>query len=97
MVRSNQCKKSLGVGVCYGCGHVLWSTETFLVDKPQNMSKNDVPAAAHLRAVPDCSLSFEHGSTWYSCSYCKTVTVLVEQHVGNVFGDNGTDIKPVPE
>ena len=86
--------------MCYG-----WSTvdcsHTFLVDKPQNTSKNDAPADAHLRAVPDCSLSFEHGSSstnqskWYSCSYCKTATVLVEQHVGHVFGDNGTDIKPV--
>ena len=30
-------RKSLGVGVCYNCGHVLWSTvdgaHTFLVDK----------------------------------------------------------------
>ena len=99
-------KKSLGVGVCYGCGHVLWSrvdgSHTFLVDKPQNISINDAPAAAYLRAVPDCSLSFEHGSStkrskWYSCSYCRTATIPLEQHVGHVFGDNGTDIKPVPE
>ena len=62
---------------------------------------NDALAAAYLRAVPDCSLSFEHGSStkrskWCSCSYCKTATVPVEHHVGHVFGENG-DIKPVPE
>ena len=63
-------------------------------------SNNDAPAAAYLQI--ELSLTFEHGSStklskWYSCSYCKPATVPVEQHVGHVFGDNGTDIKPVPE
>ena len=48
-------RKSLGVGVCYNCGHVLWSTvggtHTFLVDKPSNMTREDAPASAYLRAV----------------------------------------------
>ena len=56
-------KKSLGVGVCYRCGHVLWTTvdgaHTFLVDKPSNMTSEDAPAA-YLRAVPNCTLSFEY-------------------------------------
>ena len=66
-------KESLGVSV------LLWvwsgAVEHSRMNKPQNTSNNDAPAAAYLRAVPDCSLSF----------------------VGHVFGDNGTDIKPVPE
>ena len=45
-------RKSLGVGVCYNCGHVLWSTvddaHTFLVDKPSNMTREDAPASAYL-------------------------------------------------
>ena len=48
--------------MCYNCGHVLWSTvdgaHTFLVDKPSNMTREDAPASAYLRAVPNCSLSF---------------------------------------
>ena len=36
-------RKSLGVGVCYNCGHVLGSTvdgaHTFLVDQPSNMTR----------------------------------------------------------
>ena len=36
-------KKPLGLAVCYGCGHLLWSTvdgaHTFLVDKPSGMSE----------------------------------------------------------
>ena len=100
--------KPLGVDVCYGCGHVLWSNidgaHTFLVDKPSNMTRDDAPASAYLRAVPNCTLSFEYtergNSTkerWYCCGHCKTITVPTEQHVGRIFGDIVSDVKPVLE
>ncbi len=101
-------KKSLGVGVCYGCGHVLWSNvdgaHTFLANKPSNMSRDDAPASAYLRAVPNCSLSFEYtergNSTkerWYCCSHCRSGSVPTEQHVGHIFGESVSDVKPVLE
>jgi hypothetical protein len=55
-------RKPLGLAVCYGCGHLLWSTvdgaHTFLVDKPNGMSEDDEPASAYLRAVPSCTARF---------------------------------------
>ena len=90
-------RKPLGVGVCYACGHVLWScvdgAHTFLVDKPPNMTVDDAPASAYLRAVPNCTLSFEYkerGSStkerWYCCSHCKSDSIPTDQHVGHVLG-----------
>ena len=42
-------KKPLGLAVCYGCGHLLWScvdgAHTFFVNKPSGMS---APASAYL-------------------------------------------------
>ena len=101
-------RKSLGVGVCYNCGHVLWSVvdgaHTFLVDKPSNMTREEAPASAYLRAVPNCSLSFVYSGgrsktkeRWYCCSYCKSASVPTEMHVGRVFGADMSDVKPVPE
>ena len=98
--------KPLGVGVCYMCGHVLWSSvdgaHTFLVDKPTNMTAAEAPASAYLRAVPNCTLSFqytERGSStkerWYCCGHCRNDTVPTEQHVGDIFGDDVCDVKPV--
>ena len=90
-------RKSLGVGVCYNCAHVLWTSvdgaHTFLIDKPRDMTRDDAPAAAYLRAVPNCSLSFEYkpGTSskgrWFCCGYCRTGTIPIDQHVGKVFGD----------
>ena len=101
-------RKSLGIGVCYGCGHVLWSSvdgsHTFLVNKPAHMTAADAPASAYLRAVPNCTLSFEYlerGSStkerWYACSSCKTAMVPTEMHVGNIFIGNLSNVKPVSE
>ena len=101
-------RKSLGVGVCYRCGHVLWTsvdgTHTFLVDKPNNMTKEDAPASAYLRAVRNCSLSFEYaerGSStkqrWYCCSHCKKATIPADLHVGHVFGKDVCNVLLVPE
>ena len=101
-------RKPLGVGVCYMCGHVLWkkvdSVHTFLVDKPKNMTKDDAPASAYLRAVPNCTLSFQYtergNSTkekWFCCGYCKSSTVPIDQHVGRVFGESEADVRPVEE
>ena len=98
--------KPLGVGVCYMCGHVLWTSvdgaHTFLVDKPRNMTAAEAPASAYLRAVPNCTLSFqytERGSStkerWYCCGHCRNDTVPTEQHVGDIFGDSVSDVKPV--
>ena len=98
--------KSLGVGVCYRCGHVLWTTvdgaHTFLVDKPNNMSKEDAPASAYLRAVRNCSLSFEYSERgtstkerWYCCSHCKSAIIPTDQHVGHVFGKDVSDVLPM--
>ena len=100
-------RKSLGVGVCYNCGHVLWSTvdgaHTFLVDKPSNMTREDAPASAYLRAVPNCSLSFVYmggrssKERWYCCSHCKSASVPTEMHVGRVFGKDESEVRPIPE
>ena len=55
-------RKPLGLAVCYGCGHLLWSTvdgaHTFLVHKPSSMSESDAPASAYLRAVSSCTAGF---------------------------------------
>ena len=44
-------KKPLGTGVCYRCGHMLWTTvdgaHTFLVNKPSGMSVDDAPASTY--------------------------------------------------
>lgn len=95
--------KSLGVAVCYGCGHILWNhvdaIHTYLVNRPVNMLNDDAPATAYLRAVRNCSLTFVHHNEckdkWYSCHYCKTASIPHCQHVGNVFYNNQT--KPVKE
>ena len=93
-------KKPLGVAVCYGCRHMLWScvdgAHTFLVSKPSGVSGDeaDAPACAtaYLRAMPNCVAGFvytERGKStkerWYSCGYrCKS-QIPPEHHVGNVF------------
>ena len=45
-------KKPLGLAMCYGCGHLLWScvdgAHTFLVNKPSGMSADEAPASAFL-------------------------------------------------
>ena len=85
-------KKPLGLAVCYGCGHLLWScvdgAHTFLVNKPSGMS---APASAYLQVVPTCTAGFvytERGAStkerWYSCPYCKSNTIPSNQHVGCV-------------
>ena len=48
-------RKPLGLAVCYGCGHLLWScvdgAHTFLVDKPSGMSEDSlVPSPLHAPA-----------------------------------------------
>ena len=93
-------KKPLGLAVCYGCGHLLWSTvdggHTFLVDKPSGMSEDEAPASAYLRAVPSCTAGFvytERGTSnkerWYSCPYCKSSTISSIQHIGCVLDPSG--------
>ena len=93
--------------MCYGCGHLLWSSvdgaHTFLVDKPSGMTEDEAPASAYLQAVPDCTAGFvytERGTStkerWYSCSYCKSNTLPSSQHVGHVL-DNSLCVKPVEE
>ena len=75
-----------------------------IVDKPSNITRDDAPASAYLRAVPNCTLTFEYkerGTStkerWYCCSHCKSATVPTEMHVGSVFGDSESDVKPVSE
>ena len=55
-------RKPLGLAVCYGCGHLLWScvdgVHTFLMNKPNGMSEDDAPASAYLQAVPSCTAGF---------------------------------------
>ena len=100
-------KKPLGLAVCYGCGHMLWScvdgAHTFLVNRPSDMSKDEAPASAYLQAVPTCTAGFvytERGTStkerWYSCGYCKSGQIPPEQHVGNVF-DASSVVKPINE
>ena len=88
--------KPLGVGVCYSCGHILWTPAgggyTYLVDK-LDMTP---PAAAYLKSVANCSLqTYKHDEKkWYCCSYCKRAAVPVDQ---KVFGGNVADVRPVEE
>ena len=92
--------------MCYNCGHVLWSTvdgaHPFLVDKPGNMTREDSPASAYLRAVPNCSLSFVYKGgrsskeRRYCCSHCKSASVPTEMHVGRVVRKE-SEVRPVPE
>ena len=100
-------KKPLGLAVCYGCGHLLWScvdgAHTFLVNKPSGMSADEAPASAYLRVVPTCTAGFvytERGAStkerWYSCPYCKSNTIPSNQHVGCVL-DPSSNVKPVHE
>ena len=78
--------KSLGVGVCYGCGHVLFTSvdnvHTFLIEKPSGLTDDDAPASAYLKAVPNCALTFvytERGNStkerWYSCGNCNNTSI----------------------
>ena len=101
-------KKPLGIGVCYGCGHVLWSsvdyTHTYLIDVPQDKTIHDAPAAAYLNAVPNCSLNFVYPERanllkqrWYSCAYCKSGLVPPDQHVGDIFDATKSATKPVKD
>ena len=60
---------------CWQCGCVLWGDGcvkgTYLIDPPKGMCEKDAPANAFLKAVDNCSLTFEHDSTkkkWYSCA-----------------------------
>ena len=98
-------KKPLGIAVCYGCGHMLWSTvdgaHTFLVNKPSGMTEDDAPATAYLTAVPNCSAGFvytERGNStkerWYCCPSCKSNQVPSDQHVGQVL-DDSLNAKPI--
>ena len=100
-------RKPLGLAVCYGCGHLLWSRvdggHTFLVDKPSGMSEDEAPASAYLRAVPSCTVGFvytERGTStkerWYSCPYCRCNTIPSNQHVGCVL-DPSLNVKPINE
>ena len=68
------------------------------------MTREEAPASAYLRAVPNCSLSFVYTGgrskskeRWYCCGYCKSASVPTEMHVGRVFGTDLSDVKPVPE
>ena len=62
-------------------------------------SVKDAPANAFLKAVDNCSLTFEHNSTkkkWYSCAYCKTNQMPAELYVGDVLdGSESSILKPV--
>ena len=100
-------KKPLGVAVCYGCGHLLWScvdgAHTFLVNKPSGKTEDDAPASAYLRTVPNCTASFvytERGNStkerWYCCPYCKSNQIPSDQQVGHVL-DASLNAKPIDE
>ena len=89
--------KSLGVGVCYGCGHMLFTcvdnVHTYLIDKPSGWTEDDAPASAYLTFMYS-----ERSSTkqsWYFCGNCKNTTIPQDQHVGDVMDDS--DLKPVED
>lgn len=88
--------KPLGIAVCYGCSHILWTNvdgaHTWLVNKPTTLTQETAPASRYLKAVPTCKLSFVYKDSdrsknerWYACNYCRSACVPTEQHVGNVF------------
>ena len=98
--------KSLGVGICYGCGHILFTNvdnvHTFLIEKPSGSTEHDAPASAYLKAVPNCTLTFvytERGNStkgrWYSCANCTINSIPQDQHVGDIMDDS--DLKPVDD
>ena len=79
--------KSLGVGISYGCGCILFTNvdnvHTFLIDdKPSGSTEDDAPTNAYLKAVPNCTLTFvytERGNStkerWYSCGNCTATCI----------------------
>ena len=74
-------RKPLGLAVCYGCGHLLWSSvngaHTFLVDKPSGMSEDEAPASAYLRAVPSCTAGFVYTERGTSTKECVVLLCLL--------------------
>ena len=83
---------------------MLWTSvdkaHAFLVDKPSHMTREDAPASAYLRAVPNCSHPLCIKVVillWYCYSHCKSASVPAMMNVENVFGEGESDIKPVPE
>jgi len=72
------------------------------MNPPHGLSKDDAPASAYLRAVPDCNLIFVkpgredtfQSARWYCCSYCHTHQIPLEFHVGDVFSSDPTKLKP---
>ena len=96
-------KQPLTKRICWQCGCVLWgdgcAKGTYLIDPPKGMCEKDAPANAFLKAVDNCSLTFEHNGTkkkWYSCAYCKTNQMPAELYVGDVLdGSESSILKPV--
>ena len=96
--------KPLGTGICYGCGHMLWSSvdsaHTCLINKPSNMTKETSPAAAYLKAVPNCRASFVYKESagdskkprWYACNYCRSASVPADQVFDTINAINATPI-----
>ena len=85
----------------------MWScvdgSHTFLMNKPSDISEDEVPASAYLRAVPNCTAGFvytERGTStkewWYCCPFCKSNNIPSDQQVGNVF-DTSSNVKSVHE
>ena len=53
------------------------AAHTFLVDKPTNMTAAEAPASAYLRAVPNCTLSFQYTERENVHNRCSRERTLV--------------------
>ena len=96
-------KQALGDGVCYNCGRVLWATNvTSKTSLPNGLDADSAPASSYLQAVPNCRLHFialsgsDSGDKWFCCSHCKSKDVPIDQHVGDIFDEDGS-VKPVSD
>ena len=88
---------------CYNCGCVLWATNaTSMISPPNGLDTDNAPALAYLQAVPNCRLHFialsgsDSGDKWFCCSYCKSKDVPIDQHVGDIFDEDG-NVKPISD
>lgn len=88
--------------VCYNCGKLLVNTTAYCqISPPNGMDADNAPASAYLRTVSNCRVHFVVNNNsdtekWFSCNYCKSHTIPVDQHVGDVYTDNH-EVKPVSE
>ena len=73
-----------------------------MISPPNGLDADNAPASAYLQAVPNCRLHFvalsgsDNGDKWFCCCHCKSKDVPIDQHVGDIFDEDGS-VKPVSD